>query len=164
MPGARYWTTMAPRPKIGPIFAPRSRFRPTVQPTDTSCLAAPGTVAFWGCTAEYGGARAQDMANYDLALAKRTNLAEGAKLGMRLETFNLINHRESAAPGVRCCSTPANGGSFGQIVSDISSHSTSHACCKSRPESRSSRLKATLIEGVRICIAKPAVYPCRKKH
>jgi hypothetical protein len=90
--------------------------------TSSSCIAAPANGYTYGnAPRQYGGVRAQGVDNYDLALAKKTNLAEGVKLEMRFEAFNLMNHPQFTAPGVQCCSTPSAGGNFGQITSTVSS-------------------------------------------
>ncbi len=56
--------------------------------------------------------RGPDQTNFDLALAKATNITEAIKLEFRVEYFNVLNHPEFAMPD-----TNPNSPTFGQITS-----------------------------------------------
>jgi hypothetical protein len=63
--------------------------------------------------------RSDGIKNIDFAAFKDTRFGPDDRLGLefRAEFFNFFNHPQFAPPNTSCCTSVANGGTFGQITS-----------------------------------------------
>ncbi|HXQ26849.1 MAG TPA: carboxypeptidase regulatory-like domain-containing protein [Candidatus Acidoferrales bacterium] len=119
-----YIAIVSPRcPSITPAFS-ASGSEPLIGGTP-SLAAGPYTAActganpaFLGCGTLYGNSgvgvmRGPDQVNFDMALAKTTNITEGTRLEFRAEFYNAFNHTQFNSP----LSTAVNNPNFGVINS-----------------------------------------------
>jgi hypothetical protein len=78
---------------------------------NVSCFSVPGAYTFGGEGRTDPNLRGPGQANYDLALFKRTTLAERLNLEFRAEAFNVFNRVQFANPntGVTTAANPTTG-------------------------------------------------------
>ncbi|MFL6416687.1 MAG: TonB-dependent receptor, partial [Bryobacteraceae bacterium] len=84
---------------------------------NTSCFSVPGAFTFGNESRTDPDLRGQGIANYDIALFKKTNLTERVHLEFRTEAFNLFNRVKFGNPNLT--TTTAANSTFGVVSTQL---------------------------------------------
>jgi hypothetical protein len=86
---------------------------------DTSAFAFTNNYGYGTDSRTEPNLRADGIKNVDFAAFKNTKFGPDDRLNLefRAEFFNFFNHPQFAPPNTGCCTSVANGGTFGQITS-----------------------------------------------